>query len=72
MISVKSSPEIVTLLNFGINCFSKKSCPLFFISRFLVIIPPARGMTTKRITDKMSVSQGILTPLTPAERRLWV
>ena len=54
------------LLNLGINVPLKYSSPLFLISNVLVKIPPARGITTNKTTDRIRVSQGIETPLTPS------
>jgi len=62
---VKSNPPIVVLLNFVINFVLKYSSPFLFITFRLVIIPPARGITTKRTTESIRVSQGISIPPMP-------
>ncbi len=65
--SVSKSPMTVMLLNLGRNRFSKYSCPLCLIIKTRVSMPAVNGITTNNTTDRISVSHGTLTPLTPSK-----
>ena len=63
---VSSRPMLVALSNLWTKVFSKYSVPLRFVTSTRVRIPPARGMTTNKMTDKISVSHGTDTLETPS------
>ena len=64
--SVSRSPMVVMPSNFLTKAFSKYSAPFFWVTKYRVSIPPARGITTNSTTDNISVSHGTNTFETPS------
>ena len=65
--SVSRSPMVVMPSNFLTKVFSKYSAPFFWVTKYRVSIPPARGITTNSTTDNISVSHGTNTFETPSK-----